>query len=432
MPTYCLQYPSPAVKACLHCESFLCAKHLEVHSKQQEHSLDDVTSTLQNRICSTHCEILKFFCLKEKTLICTSCLTGDHRGHAVELLEVASCQRREELQKIMNHMHTEVKTLKKKANCLKEVISRNKEAAKELTAVIRSLCCGLLNCMREAAANVAADIKLQEAELFKKASDEIVSLEIKEEQLSEEIRQIEAMCNQDDLVLLLQNKLHPKLQTVHHAGLSFLDVRFDFLLVFLKLEKSFKSLAKSLPMQLTSQCLHIKWKVDVLLNSSTASNYLRVSANRKAVTYRSITSNQNKPKPGQFKTSHVLSELAFSSGRHYWEVKVGKKGVKSVGVAYPSIMKNGLDAFLGYNKQSWCLTWSEDCVVACYNSECREIEYDTSSMSSVAVCLDYDLGTLSFYRICSPVELLFAFRNKFTQPLHAAFYVVNSWIKINP
>ncbi|XP_066433975.1 tripartite motif-containing protein 60-like [Eleutherodactylus coqui] len=430
--TYCLQYPIPAVKICLHCESFMCAKHLEVHSKKREHLLDDVTSTLKNRICSTHCEILKFFCMKEKTLICTSCLTGgDHRGHVVELLEVASCQRREELQEIVNNMHTELKTLKKKANDLKNVISRNKEKAKKVTAEVRSLCCSLLDYMREVAANLEADIKLEDMEVFEEASDEMVSLEKKEEQLSEEIRQIEAMCNQDDPVLVLQNKPHHKLQTLHQAGLP-LAVQFDSLLVSLKFQKSFESFAKSIQMQLTSQCFHIKCKVDVLLNSSTASNYLRVSANRKAVTYRSIRGDQNKPKSGQFKTSNVLSELSFSSGKHYWEVKVGKNGVKSVGVAYPSIMKSGPEAFLGYNKQSWCLTWSESYMVACFDSRCWKIPCDKSSISSVAVYLDYDLGTLSFYRICSPVELLFTFTTKFTKPLHAAFYVVNSWIKINP
>ncbi|KAM3915971.1 E3 ubiquitin/ISG15 ligase TRIM25-like [Leptodactylus fuscus] len=435
---YCLEDPTPAVKICLHCESSMCEKHLAAHSKNPEHSLADITCSMQNRICGIHGEILKFFCTGDKTPICMSCfLTGSHQGHMVELLEFASRHKREELLKVANQMHVELEALKRRGNALQEVISENKDKAEVVKGEIRSLCSGLLTYIRDVASKMEADISNQELEIFREILDEMASLQDKEQELIQEIKQVEDLCSKMDPILILQDttqhKLRSKrLKTELRAIQSLPYAELDLLLISLKFKKNFEKFVKLVPTLLSTQCHHLKYQANVLLNSATASSYLVVSQNRKAAVYRTIKTGLKKPRPGQFKSSHVFSELAFSSGKHYWEVKTSKEGVKSIGVAYPSIKKEGPEAFLGYNKKSWCLTWSHGYMAACHNSQGWQISSDGATMSSVAVYLDYEGGLVSFYRTCSPVQHLFTFSTKFTEPLHAAFYVVNSWIKISP
>ncbi|XP_075684257.1 E3 ubiquitin/ISG15 ligase TRIM25-like isoform X2 [Rhinoderma darwinii] len=432
--TYCLEYPSPAVKICLHCECLLCNKHLQVHSKSMEHSLVDVTCPLQNRICSVHGETLKFYCTADKTLICMPCfVTGDHRGHLVELLETASRNRKEELEEIAGRMHTEIDRLKKRGNYLQGAMRRNKVKAKEMKDKVQTLCRGLLIFLREGETKMGTYIECQEEAAFREIVEEIASLSKKNDMLSQELKQVEDLCDQNDPLVVLQDKTRhnpriKRLKTEQRAEQTFQSV--DLLLVSLQFKKTFESFAKFVSALWSTHCLHLKYRADVLLNSATASNYLRVSSNRKAIRYTVTKGKQ--PSPGRIKCSHVLSESAFSSGRHYWEVKSDESGMKSIGVAYPSMEKDGPDSFIGYNQKSWCLTWSHGNVMVYHNSKCRQISSGGSTMTAVVVYLDYEAGQISFYKICSSVVHLYTYTTTFTEPLHAAFYLVDGWIKINP
>ncbi|XP_056389166.1 E3 ubiquitin/ISG15 ligase TRIM25-like [Hyla sarda] len=432
--TYCLEYQSPAVKICLHCESSLCERHLQVHSKTSEHLLADITFPMQKRICSLHGEILKFFCTDDKTVICMLCfLSGDHQRHGVELLEEASRHKIEELQEMAGHMETELGRLKKRTNTLNQQIKVNKESVEEVKDTSKNLCSSLLNYLRDVTKNLETDINDQEIEVFKEITDEIMFLEEKQKRLSLKMKKIVDLCNQDDPLLVLQDKTPLKRQkTEHRRRLPILHYHFDTILFSLKLKRSFENFAKLVQALLSTQCPHLKHKADILLDVLTASNYLTVSSNLKAVGYVSIKSEHGQSRSGQFKTCHVLSKTAFLFGKHCWEVKTSKKGTKSIGVAYPSIKKEGPDSFIGYNQESWCLTWSHEYTAAFHNSQSWQITSEGSAISSVAVYLDYDAGQLSFYRTFPTVEHLFTFMAKFNEPLHAIFYLVDSWIEIRP
>ncbi|XP_075686836.1 nuclear factor 7, brain-like [Rhinoderma darwinii] len=427
---YCLEDLSPAVKICLHCECLLCKKNLQVHSKSMEHALADVTRPLQNRICSVHGEILKFYCTTDKALICMLCfVTGDHRGHLVELLETASRNRREELEEIAGHMQAEIDRLKKRGNDLKGAMRGNKVKAKEVKDEVGTLCRGLLVFLREVETKMETYIERQEEEAFREIVEEIASLEKKNDMLSQRIKQVEDLCDQNDPLLVLQDKTrhHPRNKRQKTEQRAFQSV--DLLLVSLQFKKTIENFEKFVSTLWSTHCLHLKYKADVLLNIAMASNYLRVSSNRKAVRCTATKGKRKQPSPGRIKCSHVLSESAFSSGRHYWEVKSDGSGVKRVGVAYPSMEK---DTSIGYNQKSWCLTWGHGNVVVCHNSKRRQIESGGSTMTAVAVYLDYEAGRISFYKICSSVAHLYTFTTRFTEPIHAAFYLVGGWIKINP
>ncbi|PIO15762.1 hypothetical protein AB205_0195790 [Aquarana catesbeiana] len=90
----------------------------------------------------------------------------------------------------------------------------------------------------------------------------------------------------------------------------------------------------------------------ILLDVSTASNYLHISDDRKTVTYSSPR--QIRPEtPERFEYNQVMSSQSFSSGRHYWDVDVGGSEYWRVGMCYPSIDRRGEESVIGYNNKSW-------------------------------------------------------------------------------
>ncbi|XP_069840438.1 tripartite motif-containing protein 75-like [Dendropsophus ebraccatus] len=431
--TYCLEYFSPAVKVCLHCESSLCESHLQVHSKTSEHLLTNVASSVRNRICSIHGEILKFFCTDDKTLICMACfLSGDHHRHGVELLEVTSRHKREQLQEMAGLIQTELRHLKKRTADLRGIIKVSEEQAEMVKDGVKTLCSTLLTHIRKVLRDLESDISQHEHEVFRELLYEISSMEKEEKRLSQKMKKIVDICNQDDPLLILHDETPYKKQKTELQGVRpFLHEGFNKILVSLKIKRSFEKVVKLVQTSLSAQYPDLKHNANILLDVTTASSYLRVSSDLRTVTY-TTTKSEHGGKPGQFKTSHVLSESSFLSGKHYWEVKGGKNGIKSFGVAYPSMEKDGPEGFIGYNKKSWGLTWSNGYIAACTNSRSWQIVSEGSTISSVIVYLDYDKGQLSFYRSHPRVEHLYTFTTNFTEPVHAIFYVVNSWIKIIP
>ncbi|KAG8550950.1 hypothetical protein GDO81_023879 [Engystomops pustulosus] len=436
--TYCLEYPRPAVKICLHCESSLCEKHLEVHSKGPEHSLTNVTSPPQSRVCSVHGDVLKFFCTEDKAVICMQCfIAGSHQGHAVQLLEAASGHRKEELQVMAEHMHTKLRALKERTNALQTVMAGNKAKAEKVKAEIRTVCSGLLTALQEVAAKMETEIKEQEFEVFRVIMDELVSLQDSEEQLSQKIQRVEDLSNQADPVLLLEATKgltpHGKRQkTGHQVNHTYPQAEIDLLLISLRFTKNFEKFVSLIPTLLFAQCPHLKHKTSILLDFLIASDYLIVSTDCTVVRYTPYKRLPGIIEREQFTTSQVLSKTVFPYGKHYWEVKTDENGVKAVGVAYLSIEKCGREAFIGYNEKSWCLTWGHGYMEACHNSLSTHISCEGPTVTSMGVYLDYDRGQISFYRLCSPVTHLYTFTARFTEPLYAAFYVVDTWIKVNP
>ncbi|KAM5172074.1 E3 ubiquitin/ISG15 ligase TRIM25-like [Mantella aurantiaca] len=121
--TYCVDFPVPAVRSCLHCEVSLCDKHLRVHKKSPEHILTDPTSSLESRKCSVHKEVLKYFCTEDDTCVCMTCFViGEHTGHKMESLDEASGKKKETLRNVLQKLvKTREKTEERVQMCTSEL-----------------------------------------------------------------------------------------------------------------------------------------------------------------------------------------------------------------------------------------------------------------------------------------------------------------------
>ncbi|OCT60318.1 hypothetical protein XELAEV_18046334mg [Xenopus laevis] len=160
---------------------------------------------------------------------------------------------------------------------------------------------------------------------------------------------------------------------------------------------------------------------DLVLDINTAANNVSVSEDGKTVSY-SLTDQCRPPGPERFNYYQALSKESFHSRQYYWEVEGSKKGDWRVGVAYPSIERDGVTFHLGDNCKSWCLCKENNDYSMRHDRKVISLPH-VPSCRRIRILLDNEAGRLSFYELSESIRHLHTFTGKFTEPLHAAFWV---------
>ncbi|XP_059570381.1 butyrophilin subfamily 1 member A1 [Alligator mississippiensis] len=133
---------------------------------------------------------------------------------------------------------------------------------------------------------------------------------------------------------------------------------------------------------------------DVTLDPDTAHHELILAEDGKSV--RQTDTRQDLPdNPERFDLARcVLGHEGFTSGRHWWEVEVGKGASWAVGVARDSVRRKGLISFSPEEGvwAVWCYTGEYMALTA---PDPTPLTLDRAP-SRVGVCLDCTLGRVSF------------------------------------
>ncbi|KAM5192006.1 E3 ubiquitin/ISG15 ligase TRIM25-like [Mantella aurantiaca] len=203
--TYCIHSSVPAVKSCLLCEASLCDNHLTVHSKSPEHVLCDPTTNLETRKCSVHKKILEYYCTEDSACICVSCrLDGEHRGHQVKGLDVASDMRKKKMKNVLQRLMTETKETERRVQSLQERRTKVQGKAAYEKQKVTALFRDLRRRLEDLEKRVLSEISGQAERISLSLSDIIQQLEIKKDELSRKMRHIEELCNMTDPLTVLQ------------------------------------------------------------------------------------------------------------------------------------------------------------------------------------------------------------------------------------
>ncbi|KAM5125227.1 E3 ubiquitin/ISG15 ligase TRIM25-like [Mantella aurantiaca] len=429
--TYCVDSPIPAVRSCLHCEVSLCDKHLRVHKKSPEHILTDPTSSLESRKCSIHKKILEYYCTEDDTCICVACtLAGEHRGHQVQMLYEASGKKKETLRNVLQKLVTTREETEERVRSLQEQRRQVEEEATGDTERVTALFIDLRRRLEVLEKRVLREISGRAERDSMSIVEMIRDLEIKKDELSRKMRHIEELCNMMDPLTVLQEsdtgdlcdtededdedrERHDKL--LHDGG--GLDVA--------------GTLHTGLSDIITEVNVYFPIQKDtyILLDVNTAHNDLHISDDRKTVSWSQIK--QNRPEtPERFQSwSQVLSSQRFSSGRHYWEVDVGRSDWWIVGMCYPSIGRRGQQSWFGYNEKSWGLFRYNNKYKVIHDRKEILLPANISS-NRVRIDLDYEAGRISYYDMRDPIRHLHTFTTTFTEPLHVMLCVGRGCIKI--
>ncbi|KAM4697692.1 uncharacterized protein WCC33_013286 [Rhinophrynus dorsalis] len=431
--THCIQSPVPAVKTCLHCEASLCNIHLRAHSKSEEHVLTDPTTSMENRKCSIHKEILKYYCSEDGACICVSCCVfGEHKGHQVDLLNQAFEKKKVDLKKSLDKLTPKREETEKRVHGLHERRREVKEKSVAVTERVTALFKDIREQLEALEKRVLSEIFRQEEQVSLQVSGLIQQLEIKKDELSRKIRHIEELCNKTDPLRFLQEQEfynskdeNEDREREHKKSPAVGDL--DEVLISLTLHRGLADIVMDTK---AKQRFGVQEASDLVLDLHSAHQNVVVSSDLKTVSRSEI--NQRHPrKPQRFKFYYqVLSTRKFSSGQHYWEVETSQSGGWKVGMSYPSIGKKGEQSWIGNNKVSWCLYMYSKEYSVIHDSKVRQLSLD-SLCQRLGVYLDYEAGRLSFYQLCDPIRHLHTFTATFTEPLHAAFYVRDKgWVRI--
>ncbi|XP_077123067.1 E3 ubiquitin/ISG15 ligase TRIM25-like [Ranitomeya variabilis] len=443
--TYCVDSPEPAVRSCLHCEASLCDKHLRVHSKSPEHVLSNPSTSLEKRKCSVHKKILEYYCTEDAACICVSCcLIGEHRGHRVEMLEEASEKKKKKLRNVLQKLIKKREKTEERVQSLEERRRKAQEKAAGEAERVTALCTDIRRRVDDLEKKVLSDISRQEKEESLSLSALIHQLEIKKDELSRKMRHIEELCNMTDPLTVLQEPDTGDLCDPEEEGGDEDTGGHD--------EQPHDG--DDLDVSVISHTLHTLCDVisgirsgiyvvspaDILLDVTTAGNYLLISDDLKTATW--TRENQKRPETAErFQYYQVMSGRGFTSGQHYWDVEIRRSGVWRVGMCYPSINRRGGQSLIGNNNKSWCL-WrfdddyydddddDDDEYSVIHDSKMIPLPHQISS-DKFRICLDYEAGQLSFYELCDPIRHLHTFTATFSEPLHAVLWVNGGSIKIS-
>ncbi|XP_068121850.1 tripartite motif-containing protein 14-like [Hyperolius riggenbachi] len=451
-------------------------------AKSVRHNLLPPTTDLEmeNRKCSVHKKTLEYYCTEDAACACVSCyVIGGHVGHKMMSLDEASEEKKKKLRNDLQKLMAETEKTEKRVQSLKERKRKAQEKADGETERVTVLFSDLRRRLEQLEKRVLSDITRQAQQVSQSYNYIIQQLEIKKQDLSRKMRRIEELCNMTDPLTVLQEsdtgdlcdtedrERHDKqlhdggdldvagiLHTLH-TGLS--DIMSGVIVQKHTDTQAYPhsstedkvpitatlSRPRPQPRRFIQHKLHqfggaIKKSLqktsglpvyaDILLDVTTAGNYLHISADRKTVSR--ADSSQNRPEtPEIFQCLQVLSSQRFSSGRHYWEVDFGGSVMWRVGMCYPSIARRGPEAVIGSNDKSWALyRWNNQYTVR-HNSEKIQLP-DKIPSDRVRICLDYEAGQISFYALCDPIRHLHTFTATFTEPLHAVFWIWRGSIKI--
>ncbi|XP_073505445.1 E3 ubiquitin-protein ligase TRIM39-like [Phyllobates terribilis] len=431
--TYCVDSPAPAVRSCLHCESSLCDEHLKVHSKSPEHVLSDPSITVEKRKCSIHRELLKYYCIKDEICICVSCsLARGHRGHRLETLDEASEKKKEKLRNFLQKLTTKREESEKRVQSLEERRRKDQEKASGEAERVTALCTDIRRRVDDLEKKVLSEISRQEKEESLSLSALIHQLEIKKDELSRKMRHIEELCNMTDPLTVLQDPDTDELRDPEEEG-DDEDIwghdkqlhdgdDLDVAVISGTLQKFCDAVTY------IKSGIYVEDPVDILLDVNTASDNLHISDDLKTATW--TEEKQNRPETAErFQDYQVMSRRGFTSGRHYWDVEIGRTGEWRVGMCYQSIDRWGDQSYMGNDYKSWSLRRYNDRYLVMHNRRGIRLP-DKISSDSVRIHLDYEAGRLSFYELCYPIRHLYTFTANFTEPLHAVLYIWDCSIKI--
>ncbi|XP_075037386.1 uncharacterized protein LOC142098438 [Mixophyes fleayi] len=203
---YCINPCVPAIKTCLRCEVSLCDKHLTAHNKELKHNLIDATDSLENRKCSVHKELLKYYCTEDAACVCaTCCVLGEHKGHELDSLDDAAEKKKEKMRNDLQKLVSEREETERRVHSLQKCLTGEKEKAaivqKQIIATFRDIK-EQLETMEKQALDVLA-AKLKQLSIY--VSDLIPKLEKKKSELFMMINSIEEVLYMTDPLPVLQN-----------------------------------------------------------------------------------------------------------------------------------------------------------------------------------------------------------------------------------
>ncbi|XP_060680525.1 E3 ubiquitin-protein ligase TRIM39-like isoform X1 [Hemiscyllium ocellatum] len=381
--------------------------------------------------CVIHSENLILYCNECEDCVCPRCLVGNrHKTHTFSPFEEACKEQKfqirkkvKDLKKIHDQIKKEMVKIPLTLNDIEIIISKTKESVEEKYNILKKL---LDNDMRVTmslieAERLSMETIITEQQVDKEAySDAIISLMERFNDISEN--------PEPETVQELQEVMSWKARLE-----AFEDLQRSIGKEMPAENGRLKSLVRSVEelQQAVKKLLPRMWQYsrNITFAENTAHRNLSLSSDLRSVQYNPIpTSVQDNSARFEY-SFNVLANESFSSGKHYWEVKVRNKDGWNIGVTYCSISRKGKgkETVLGKNKYSWSIQMVDKEYYAVHADESILLDLNSRDhkCERLGIFVDYEEGRLSFYNVNRGTHI-HSFKTKFRKPIFPAFNPVST------
>ncbi|XP_051025766.1 tripartite motif-containing protein 75-like [Acomys russatus] len=374
-----------------------------LHSRKKNKSEGQESSTS----CEMHNEVLTLFCEDDLQLLCDQCIgPASHNGHQVTPIVQAASHRREKLQGFIKLLECKMKEAEESISIQKErteALSEEADAQRgKLTAEFEQLN-WILYQEQQAAFSRLED---QEMDTEQKLLDNIAAFKNYGSKLRDLLSPVFTKRELSEAELLSTVKdFHQNVETEISPPPFCVQFRRD--LFNFPLEYLPNSALERVIKQFTEQ---------VTLDLETAHPNLLVSEDKKCVTFVNERQCGSASSKRFTKSPVVLGFPYFSSGRHFWEVQVGKKAEWAVGICKADLPIRERQSSIPQG--CWRIVWQGDH----FDVSGADPDSQFKHARAIGVFLDCELGELSFY--CMPERChIYTFSDTFPGAVCPYFYI---------
>ncbi|CAJ1085925.1 nuclear factor 7%2C ovary-like [Xyrichtys novacula] len=418
----CIGRKLKALKSCVNCPGSFCEAHLRHHKKAKSlisHRLIEPTFHLEDKICRKHERLLDVYCRTDHTCICAACAEATHKSHEIVPTDHEWKKKMTNLGKKRSEVKHLIKERAKKLDEIKQSIKVIKASAQKELEESWQVYAELQRLVEQSQAELVELIATRQREAERHAQELARGLENELSQLRRRSNELDAFAQTQDKIIFLQNiaTLSPPPEP---ADWSAVTINTDLYLGTIRTSVSslIEKFQEELKRLYGKELRKVQnYSSEVFLDPVTAQRNLVVSEDGRQVRYEERkTSHSEGPKrfsPALF----VLGRESLGSGRHYWEVDVGRKTAWTLGVTSTSARRKGeikLNPEGGY----WCL-WLKNGEVKALDASRLPLQL-SSQPGKVGIFLDYEGGHVSFYDVKSRLHL-YTFSHTFTESLYPIF-----------
>ncbi|XP_072406077.1 zinc-binding protein A33-like [Chiloscyllium punctatum] len=362
--------------------------------------------------CEEHQEELKLFCETDEKLICLVCRDSrEHKSHNfIPIKEVVGIYK-DRVKSSLGSLIGKISAALEKEQQQKQQISQIQEEFRNLQTHITSEFAQMHQMLTEKEQSLLQDLRKQEENILKPMEEHLHEIQENLNSIQDKLSKLEKQLEQTDGVIFLKEEISRKRRMSDELGND------------LSLTDGVLSTEKSnifLPFPVWTEIVEaIKPnKVSVTLDVETANPQLVVSEDLKS--FRLTRTQRSLPDTEKRFTNWdcALGSEGFTSGRHYWEVEVGKMLDWNLGVASESVERKRPVSLIPENG-FWTLGRVEDQFYI--NSSPRSPLPVGLIPRKMGVYLSYESGTVSFYNVDTKSHLHTFTGNKFTGKLYPFF-----------
>ncbi|MBN3282164.1 TRIM6 protein, partial [Polyodon spathula] len=352
--SFCLRRKRKAIKSCLQCLASFCEKHIKPHCEKppfKRHTLLDPVEDFEGKVCDLHQQLLDIYCRTDQKLICLFCIDREHNGH---VLVTAKNERKEKQVRFTGMVLLSSGCGWGRTYIVSSVASPpNQDHAQREAEASNSIFDELINSTERVRAEFLGKIRGKQSDARRPAEGPIHQLEQEIAGLEWRNDVLEQLKQSEDHIHFLQSFSSyctlPNAATVPEvtvsADMCFQDVRKAVSGIKDNLEDFLRDTERRSKQNLGKIQTYA---VDLTLDPhSTARSQLILGRTKVA------------PHPGHadvhYSSSCVEGREAFTSGRHYWEVKVRHSRNLILGVTSKSPPKKwvfDINHYCGF--WSWC------------------------------------------------------------------------------